>query len=373
MESVNFSGLINSGEQSFSEHEQLTAFLENIPKIIYIKDSKGNYVAGTKHASEFMNNGYDVIRNIKFDIKSVQSENMKEDKYVLENDNKIVTGRVVYDVNGIVHWYTVYKVPVHDEKAKVVGLVVMVDNNDDARMLEEQRSTFVASVGHDLKNPTLAQIRAIELLLKGQFGEIPDAQREILEMVLDSCKYMNAMLASFLATYRYEHGVVTLNYEQISLTDLVKECIGEMLYYAKDKELAVRFDDDIDGMLVYGDKVQIKRVIMNLLSNGIKYAYKNTELNVISYHNGENVGFKFENRSPYIPPEKQKLVFDQYVSFAESHNELGIGLGLYTSQKIVEAHNGKIFVESHKDEKNVFGFEIPSNPSDMDTPRTVTF
>ena len=67
---------------------------------------------------------------------------------------------------------------------------------------------FVASLGHDLKNPTLAQIRAVELLLKGEFGSLTEEQQEILGMLLDSCKYMNAMLSSLLATYRNERGVV---------------------------------------------------------------------------------------------------------------------------------------------------------------------
>ena len=230
---------------------------------------------------------------------------------------------------------------------------------DSERKLQAQRETFVASLGHDLKNPTIAQIRSLELLLKGSFGEISKEQKELLEMVLDSCRYMNGMLSSLLATYRNQGGVVKLNFENFSLLDLVNECVSEMIYVAKDKGVNIIIINECASEIVQADRVQIKRVIMNLLSNGIKYAFANTTLNLQVYNLKNFLGFEFENESPYIPEEKRKAIFAQYVSYASAHNELGIGLGLYASKKIIEGHNGNIFVKSNKDNRNSFGFRIP--------------
>ncbi len=227
------------------------------------------------------------------------------------------------------------------------------------RKLQAQRETFVASLGHDLKNPTIAQIRSLELLLKGSFGSINNEQRELLEMVLDSCRYMNGMLSSLLATYRNYGGVVKLVFEDFSLPDLVNECVTEMIYVAKDKGININIINETFDGITKADRVQIKRVIMNLLSNGIKYAFPNTTLNLQTYKIKNSICFEFQNESPYIPQEKQKAIFAQYVSFAAAHNELGIGLGLYASKKIIEGHNGKIFVESYKNNRNSFGFRIP--------------
>ncbi len=224
--------------------------------------------------------------------------------------------------------------------------------------LQAQRETFVASIGHDLKNPTLAQIRSLELLLNGVFGKFNNEQKEILSMILDSCKYMNGMLSSLLATYRNYGGAIKLNFETFSFTDLLKECVSEMLYVAKDKDIIINniFESTI---YIFADKVQIKRVIMNLLSNGIKYAFKYSELKLITLCKDDKLFFKFENKSPYISEERQKALFKQYVSYAGTHKELGIGLGLYASKKIIEAHNGNIFVKSYKKDRNIFWFEIP--------------
>ena len=74
-----------------------------------------------------------------------------------------------------------------------------------------------------------------------------------------------------------------------------------------------------------------------------------------------------------ITEEKQKSLFAQYVSYASAHNELGIGLGLYASKKIIEAHDGNIFIQSTLDNKNTFGFEIPKDIQNKDENRFVYF
>jgi K+-sensing histidine kinase KdpD len=133
-----------------------------------------------------------------------------------------------------------------------------------------------------------------------------------------------------------------------------------MIYVAKEKGINIVIDSNIEQESLQADKVQLKRVIMNLLSNGIKYAYKNSNLKIRLKSNRQKIEFEFENYSPYIPKEKQQAIFAQYVSYAETHKEIGIGLGLYASKKIIEAHQGKIYVKSFKNERNVFGFSIPS-------------
>ena len=240
------------------------------------------------------------------------------------------------------------------------------------KKLQTQRETFVASLGHDLKNPTIAQIRSLELLLKGSFGEFNATQKEILEMVLDSCRYMNGMLASMLATYRNYGGTINLKFEEFSLCELVNECVSEMIYVAKDKGVNILIKDLSKTIKVQADKVQIKRVIMNLLSNGIKYAFSNSDLNIQIFKIGSFIGFEFENSSPYIPEEKRNSIFGQYVSFASAHHELGIGLGLYASKCIINGHNGKIYVKSYEDNKNIFGFKIPLRQKDCSI-KTISF
>ena len=243
-------------------------------------------------------------------------------------------------------------------KEKFVNRHFEYINNE--KHLQRQRETFVASLGHDLKNPTIAQIRSVELLLKGMFGELNSEQREILEMVLDSCRYMNGMLSSLLATYRNYGGAVRLNFEEFNFMTLLSECVSEMLYVAKEKGVKIVTFSPASEVNICADRVQIKRVIMNLLSNGIKYAFNDTELKLTVTESGGNLSFQFENNSPYLSESKQKSIFARYVSYSGVNKELGVGLGLYASKKIIESHGGKIFVKSYKDDRNIFGFVIPA-------------
>ena len=251
-----------------------------------------------------------------------------------------------------------------------------MDNSNTLRNmhnLELQRETFITSLGHDLKNPTIAQIRAMELFIKGFFGKLTPEQEDVAQMVLDSCRYMLAMLGSLVETYRYDSGSIKLNSDQVSISDLAEECIEEMVYLAKDKQVQITFENSAAESIVWGDKVQIKRVVMNLLSNGIKYAYRNSKLIVRIYTEKNYTCFEFENSSPFIPLRKRKEIFARYVTFAEAHNQFGIGLGLYVSKKIIEAHNGEIFVKSYQNDKNIFGFKIPNDKSYAIKRRFVTF
>ncbi len=280
----------------------------------------------------------------------------------------ITTFPIVYD-NTFTGIISIIKDITQEEALKEDFVNKHFEYINSEKKLQSQRETFVASLGHDLKNPTIAQIRSLELLLKGCFGEISVEQRELLEMVLDSCRYMNGMLSSLLATYRNYGGVIKLNFEDFSLPELVKECVSEMIYVAKDKGVTIELNDDFPANNIKADRVQIKRVIMNLLSNGIKYAFPSTILKLKIYTSKKMVGFEFENESPYIPEKKRETIFAQYVSYAAAHNEFGIGLGLYASKKIIEGHSGNIFVKSYKNNRNSFGFRIPviqKNKSDTE-------
>lgn len=245
------------------------------------------------------------------------------------------------------------------------------ENAEENEVIQRQRETFITSLSHDLKNPTIAQIRAIELILKGKFGKVLPEQREVMEMVLDSCKYMNAMLCSILTTYRTEKGTINLNSEKVSIADLAVECADEMVYLAKDKGVEISLENHAQKETVWGDAVQLRRVVMNLLTNSIKYAYPDTKLLVQVYNESNYTCFSFENKSPYLPPDKQEKIFARYISFSKTHS--GIGLGLYASKKIVEAHNGIMFLQSFKDERNIFGFKIPNDDCFENIKRSVTF
>ena len=310
------------------------------------------------------NNPY-IADNIMKHIRDVDNEVLKSRipiNYVINiNTDTLlnVTTFPILDNNIFLGLISIIKDITQEEALKENFVNRHYEYINSERNLQNQRETFVASLGHDLKNPTLAQIRGLELLLKGEFGAINQEQKEILDMILDSCRYMNSMLATLLSTYKNTDGVIELNYSDFYFSHLVQECVSEMIYIAKEKGINIIIENQLTENIIQADKIQIKRVIMNLLSNGIKYAYKNSILKIKIKSNSKKIEFEFENNSPYIPKEKQDAIFAQYVSYADTHKEIGIGLGLFASKKIIGPHGGKIYVKSYKNERNIFGFSIP--------------
>ena len=166
-------------------------------------------------------------------------------------------------------------------------------------------------------------------------------------------------------------GTINLKSERVSIVDLAAECTDEMIYLANDKGIKIILHNYAENEYVWGDMVQLRRVVMNLLSNGIKYAYPNTELIVKVYNEQNTTCFLFEHKSPYLNPDKRKSIFARYISYSKTHN--GIGLGLYASKKIVEAHGGEIFVQSYTNNITSFGFKIPNTKPPHGAERIVVF
>ena len=195
-------------------------------------------------------------------------------------------------------------------------------------------------------------------MLSGQFGEFNQEQKNMLKLTLDSCNYMYDMVYTLLSTYKFENGDISLNFSSLNFTKVVKESIKEVLNLAQENSVTVDFSEKSVYKIV-ADKIEMKRVVINLLSNAINYAFQNSRVSISVKLSGKNLEFYVKNSSPYIEPSAMKGLFRKYVSHSDKFNKVGVGLGLYLSKKIVEAHGGKIIAKSFKNQSNIFGFSIP--------------
>lgn len=184
----------------------------------------------------------------------------------------------------------------------------------------------------------------------------------MLKLTLDSCNYMYDMVYTLLSTCKFESGEVTLNYSQFDITKLVLESIHEISKLAQDNSTLIKFQPNMQTCIINADRIEIKRVVINFLSNAINYTFPSTNIDVSLFVENNNIILKVKNCSHYIEPEAMDRIFRKYVTHSEKFNKVGIGLGLYLSKKIIEAHNGTVIAQSSKDETNIFGFKIPISP-----------
>ena len=142
---------------------------------------------------------------------------------------------------------------------------------------------------------------------------------------------------------------------------MINETVNELshLFTEKGQRLVLLGAQNTEPIIA--DKFQLKRVIINFLSNAVNYGYKNTEIIVSVKIDKNNISLDVQNNAPYIPPEK---MVDMYKKYKSSNNakfqKTGTGLGLYLAKQIVDAHNGTVYATSTEDNVCNFGFSIPT-------------
>jgi PAS domain S-box-containing protein len=248
---------------------------------------------------------------------------------------------------------------INPQQGKNDGYILVFRDVTMNKEIEQQKETFVATLTHDLKTPVRAQIRALEMILNEKFGAINASQKEMLEETLNSNKYMFAMLDNLLAAYSYENKSVPLAKEFFDINNLIMNCQNELRYLKQDKNLTIDFDFEDEKLILNADSLELKRVIMNLLSNAINYTGDGGKIVVSSKIRGNTAVVSFIDNGKGISEEDLPNLFNKYQSFSKKFRLVGTGLGLYLSKHILENHNGEIAVESKEGKGSVFTFKLP--------------
>lgn len=344
------------------DNSMLRELINNSPLMSYVLSPDGKFLFGNARAERFFRTGIDITldgEHIDLALDGLSKDEKKETKHVIKSGECFKTEKPMLMTNGDYAWYLIHKIPLKDRKGKIYAVINFSKNIDTEKRIQDQRETYIATLSHDLKTPAIAQVRALELLLSGQMGEFNSAQKEILQLTLDSCNYMYDMVYTLLSTCKFENGSVVLNYSHIDMLKLVKECIKEMSNLAKDNFVCIHFNPKNKEYYIDGDRIELKRVIINLLSNAINYAFKKSVIRITVSFDNLDFSLRVINSSPYIEPEIMSGLFRKYVSHSEKYNKVGVGLGLYLSKKIIDAHHGQIIAHSSKSQSNTFGFIIP--------------
>lgn len=238
-----------------------------------------------------------------------------------------------------------------------------MSNSKILREEEQQKELYIATLVHDLKTPLQAQLSSLNLLRNGKFGPVTEQQQKLLDIIIESAIFMQDMLHNVLDTYKIENGVVKIKPEETNLDELIKICINEIANFAMTYDIEIEYINTVKEPKISADKKLIRRVLANMLNNGINYSYKNTKLTINLYEKDNKTFIKIKNTGYEIPEEIKEHIFDKYVSSGQLNHKTGAGLGLYYCKKVIEAHNGNISLIAENN-CNEFIIEFPKAPKD---------
>lgn len=226
------------------------------------------------------------------------------------------------------------------------------------KRLNKDEMSYVATLTHDLKSPTRAQINMLNLLLQGQFGQLNPKQYEMLKLTCSSAKYMSNLVGNVLSGYQYGLNTFNPTKSDIDLVMLINSVIEQNRLLISEKGFNIVFNHNHD-CTVKGDKIQIERVLENLLSNALTYGFENTEIFINLTCNKGFADFSVTNRSYYIRPKELKNIFNKFSVTANSRlNRASTGLGLFTAKRIITRHGGDIYARSTPEGICTFGFRL---------------
>jgi two-component system, sensor histidine kinase and response regulator len=252
--------------------------------------------------------------------------------------------------------------------ARVRSLLRLKHSVDERNQIASQREDFVSRLTHDLRTPMVAADRMLNLLSQGVMGDLSPDVQEAIDIMSRSNQNLLTMVNTLLEVYRYEAGRKTLNFSPVDLSVLATEVVEELSPIAIDKGLILKVGSAPAGpLLVKGDRLELHRVITNLVGNAVKFTDKGR---VILDLGMDETGLKLANRQGAvvllavqdtgsgIPPEEHAMLFESFTQ--GKHKRSGSGLGLHLTRRIAEAHSGEIRVQSKVGEGSTFTVLLPS-------------
>lgn len=222
----------------------------------------------------------------------------------------------------------------------------LLKNGKDEEKINSAQENFLATVAHDLKTPISAEINALNLLLNRNLGELDDAQQEILQDILESTKFMQDMVENILCKNKIDSNKMVLSKQIYSLKEIVEYSIDLTKYILEPKKQKIELQCDVVHSLIPVDFVEIKRVINNLIANASEYSPVEGKIIIKIFEQKNGIGLSIQDFGKGIEINDQNDVFSRYISYAKKYKKVGSGLGLYITKRIIEAHKGKITLES---------------------------
>lgn len=238
---------------------------------------------------------------------------------------------------------------------------VIREHMEREREMAVLKSDFIAALTHDLKVPVIAHDKTFDLLLNNKFGELTKEQEEAIRNLKTSNMDLKYLIEALLETYKLEQAKLTLDVSKnVDMPAFIKEIVSliEPIAHAHNKKINLlvsagkNFTADIDKFL-------IKRVLQNLILNGLSHSVGSDFIEIALKTKGDNFQIDIKDNGLGIEEEEIKKIFDKYYSGSNGLSRSGVGLGLYLSNKIVKACGGKIKVKSVMGKNTVFSIVLP--------------
>lgn len=340
-----------------SEKSKLDAIINNMADGLIALDKNGNIIHVNPSFVRLMNIDPQVFESSSYDhfimgyskdltFKRIKREKKHSGNEIIELENK----------NFIKASYVSLK----DEKDKIVGLIMVVQDITEHNRLEVMRREFVANVSHELKTPITTIKSYTETLLAGAMEE-EEIAKSFLEVINNESDRMARLVKDLLQLSHLDHKKVAWNFKNLNINDFVHDIIKKLEISIREKEHEINFSTSDKNIFVKADRDKLEQVVQNIITNAVKYTPRGGKISVkISKEHGMAV-IRVRDTGVGIPKEDLPRVFERFyrVDKARSREMGGTGLGLSIARHIINEHDGEIYVSSQVSKGSEFKITLP--------------
>lgn len=338
------------------QRNRLETTLQNIPSATLLVNNYGEVVIANETFLNFFNRGnkikkahYDTVIAHK-DVKRMIKEAIATEKPINET--------IEHNVNVHKKYFDAAVVPVLSKKRKrIEGIVIVLHDITQLKILEQMRKDFVANVSHELKTPITSIKGFTETLLDGA-KEDKDTLEMFLDIILKESNRIQVLVSELLELSKIEQAN-HFNMVKVNLPQKVFNSV-EVVYPLAEKK-NIKFNLELEkNLFVLAEPSKLKQVMINLLSNAINYSPEDAEVTVKAYLKADECIVEIIDQGIGIAPEETTRIFERFyrVDKARSRDSGGTGLGLAIVKHIIEVFNGEIDVESELGKGSTFRIKL---------------
>lgn len=242
------------------------------------------------------------------------------------------------------------------DSQKFIALITDVRERHEVEKLKQE---FVSMVSHDLRTPLTAVQNFLELLSSGVY-QISEPAKTKLPALERSVDRLIKLVRDLLDLDRSELGKLQLRLTEVAIDDVIQRSVESVDTLANQRKIKIDAPDDVNATLL-ADRDRLIQVLVNLLSNALKFSPENETITITADRSIDSVKVQVIDRGRGVPPEFRETIFERFrqVTASDSHEKGGIGLGLPICRAIVQEHGGEIGVDSEEGKGSRFWFRLP--------------
>lgn len=277
---------------------------------------------------------------------------------LLQQKQLVAAETVMKKKNGKFIIVSVTASPLYDADGNFIGGVELFRDITETKRLERERKNILSMFAHDMKNPVIAAEGFLSRMLAGKTGPLADAQKNYLEIMKEELDRVLEMITDFLEFSRFEAQICKPAPGPFNIKASINKHIEVAQIEADKKGIQILFEvtEPVDPVINV-DAMLISRVITNLLDNAIKYTNDGGLVTISLADNGNEIIILVKDTGIGISDEHLPYIFDAF--YRGIREPKGSGLGLSIARTIIDAHGGKIWVESKAGKGSTFTFTLP--------------